>query len=155
MFFLSVTNSMEQGSSREADSQSLSQESNFITVFTRARHWTVSRDRWIQSTSSHPISLRSIQILSFHLLPGSSEWSLPLRFSNKNTVRISHISHACYMSCPYSTTLFVILTIFCEVYKLWSSSLCSLLQSRAVSSHLGPNILNNLFSNTPNLCSCQ
>jgi hypothetical protein len=40
--------------------------------------------------------------------------------------------------------------IFGEAYKLWSSSLCSLLQSHATSSHLGQNILNTLFSNTPN-----
>jgi hypothetical protein len=33
------------------------------------------------------------------------------------------------------------LIIFSEAYKLWSSSLCSLLQLPAISSHLGPNIL--------------
>jgi hypothetical protein len=32
--------------------------------------------------------------------PRSSEWSLPFRFSNQDTVRISRLSHACYM--PYS-----------------------------------------------------
>jgi hypothetical protein len=38
--------------------------------------------------------------------------------------------------------------------KLWSSSLCSLLQSPAPSSLLGPNILpSTLFSDTLNLCS--
>jgi hypothetical protein len=29
-------------------------------VFTTARHWSLSWSRWIQSTNSHPISLRSI-----------------------------------------------------------------------------------------------
>jgi len=38
-----------------------------ITVFTRARQWSVSWARWIQSTSSHPASLRSIPILPSHL----------------------------------------------------------------------------------------
>jgi hypothetical protein len=31
----------------------------FIAVFTRARHWSLSWARWIQSTPSHPISLLS------------------------------------------------------------------------------------------------
>jgi hypothetical protein len=29
----------------------------FITMFTRARHWSLSWARWIQSTPPHPISL--------------------------------------------------------------------------------------------------
>jgi hypothetical protein len=41
------------------------------------------------------------------------------------------------------------LIIFCEAYKLWSSSLCSVLQRPATSSLLGPNILlSTLFSVT-------
>jgi hypothetical protein len=36
----------------------------FITVFTRARLSLLSRVRWIQSTNSHPIFLRSTIILS-------------------------------------------------------------------------------------------
>jgi hypothetical protein len=35
-----------------------------ITMFTRARHWSLSWTRCIQSTTSHPTSLRSILILS-------------------------------------------------------------------------------------------
>jgi hypothetical protein len=38
----------------------------FITVFTRALHWSLSWARSIQSIPSHPISLRSILILSTH-----------------------------------------------------------------------------------------
>jgi hypothetical protein len=34
----------------------------FITVFTRARHWSISWARWIQSSPSHAVSLRSILI---------------------------------------------------------------------------------------------
>jgi hypothetical protein len=42
----------------------------FITVFTKARHWTLSWARWIQFAPSIPISLRSILMLSSHLRPG-------------------------------------------------------------------------------------
>jgi hypothetical protein len=44
----------------------------FITVFTTAHHWFLSWARWIHSTPSHPISLRPILILSYHL-----RWGLP------------------------------------------------------------------------------
>jgi hypothetical protein len=48
----------------------------------------------------------------------------------------------------------IALIMFCEVYKLWSSSLCSLLQTPAPSSLLGPNfLLCTLFLDTHNLCS--
>jgi hypothetical protein len=40
---------------------------SFITVFTRALHWSLSWARWLQSIPSHLISLRSKLILSTHL----------------------------------------------------------------------------------------
>jgi hypothetical protein len=39
----------------------------FITVFINARHWRVFWAIWIHSKTLHPISLRSILILSSHL----------------------------------------------------------------------------------------
>jgi hypothetical protein len=44
---------------------------SFITVFTGDRYWSLSWARWIQCTTSYPISLRSILILSSHLRHGS------------------------------------------------------------------------------------
>jgi hypothetical protein len=44
----------------------------FITVLTRACHWSISWARCIQSTPSHPISPRSLIIFFCHLRPGLS-----------------------------------------------------------------------------------
>jgi hypothetical protein len=41
-----------------------------ITVFTKARHWTLSRASRIQFAPSMPISLRSILMLPSHLRLG-------------------------------------------------------------------------------------
>jgi len=41
----------------------------FITVFTRAHHWSLLWARWIQSTLSHTISLKSILGLPSALFP--------------------------------------------------------------------------------------
>jgi hypothetical protein len=79
-------NSMQQ-----SFSLSLSWSTNsppFITMFTRAHHWSLSWATCIQSTPSYPISQISILILSCHLHIDlvSGEWSLPSRFSNQNVV---------------------------------------------------------------------
>jgi hypothetical protein len=51
--------------------------------------------RWIQVTSSHPISLRSVSII--FCLWRSSKLSVPSRLSNKKFVWIFHLSSTCYM----------------------------------------------------------
>jgi hypothetical protein len=57
------------------------------------------------------------------------------------------------MSCPSILLDLIILIIFGEKCKFWSFSLCSFLQSHVTSSLFGPNVLNNLFSNTLSLYS--
>jgi hypothetical protein len=74
----------------------------FITAFTRAYHWSQSWVRWIQSTISHPISLRTILLSSYHFLPNDSS----LQVYQKSIVCISHISHAYYMPRPPHPPLF-------------------------------------------------
>jgi len=60
-------------------------------VFTRARHWSLSRVRWNQFTPSHYIFLRYILILSSCLRLGLSHSLLSLGFPTKMlyTIRIS------------------------------------------------------------------
>jgi hypothetical protein len=49
----------------------------FITVFTKARHWTLSWASWIQFAPSIPISLRSNLMLSSHPCLGLPNGLLP------------------------------------------------------------------------------
>jgi hypothetical protein len=77
-----LTNYVEQSPSSEANSRPESQELldfytilRFITVYTTARHWTLTWDRSVQSTTYNPISVRSILILSSHLRLGLPEVS--------------------------------------------------------------------------------
>jgi len=65
-----------------------------ITVFTRFRHWFLFWATWIQFTSLHPISLRSILIISSHLflvLPSDL-----FRFSDGSFAFISHFFYGSY-----------------------------------------------------------
>jgi len=104
----------------------------FITVFTSAHHWSLSWARWIQSTTSHAISVRSIQIPSSHLCPDLLSGFFPLGFLTK-------ILGASHLPCPMHATHpalnipldLINLIIFSDVYKLWSSSSCCCLQPPA------------------------
>jgi hypothetical protein len=98
---------VEQSPSWKANNHSVSQEvprllwnQMFITVFTTARHWPLSWARCIQFTTSHPISLHSILILSSSLRLGLPSGLLPSGFYIKNNVFVSNISRACYMFHP-------------------------------------------------------
>jgi hypothetical protein len=56
---------------------------NFIAVFTRALRWSSSRTNWIHSIPTHPISLRSILILSCHLRLGPPSGLFPSGFATE------------------------------------------------------------------------
>jgi len=80
--------------------------------------------------------------------PGSSKWSLSLKFPHQSPLYISHLPIC--TTCPTHLILldFITRTILDEQYRSLSSSLCSFLHYFVTSSLLGPSILlHTLFSN--------
>ena len=72
----------------------------FIIVFKRARHLHLSRATWIQTTSSQPISLRSIIILHSH--PSLCRQSGPPLSAFPTTPKpcMDLLPHTCHMPRP-------------------------------------------------------
>jgi hypothetical protein len=68
----------------------------FITMLTRTRHWSLFWARCIQSTNSHPFSLKSVLILSSYLHLGLSSGPLPSGFPTK----ILYSSPSCMLYDP-------------------------------------------------------
>jgi len=60
-------------------------------------------------------------------MPRSCTWSLPFRFSDKNFVCISHLSHACYISHSFHPPWFGHPNNVWKGYTVRSLSLCSFL----------------------------
>jgi hypothetical protein len=73
--------------------------------------------------------LRSILILSFNLHLGLRIGPFCTGCPNKILHCISNLPQACYMSAHLILFDLIILIIFCREYRLWRSSVCSLLQS--------------------------
>ena len=80
-------------------------------------------------------------------MPGSSKWSVSLRFPDQNPVYTFPFPHMCYMPRPIILIDVLTHTILGEKYRSLSCSLCSFLHSPRTSSLLGPNI-----SSTPSAC---
>ena len=127
----------------------------FITALTSVCHLSLSWASPIQSIYPHPTSRRSILILSTHLCLGLPSGLLPSGFPSKTLY--TPLSLPIRATCPAHLILldFITRTILGEEYKSFSSSLCSLLHYPLISSLLGPNILNTMFSNTLNFLSSR
>jgi len=123
----------------------------FITAFKYTRHLSLSWARSIQL--KHPSHFLMIPFnITLSSRPGSSKWSLSLRFPHRNPVNTSPLSHTCYMPAHLVFLDMIIQIIFGEQYRSLNSSLCSHLHSPLTSSLLGPNILlSSPFSNTLSL----
>ena len=76
----------------------------FITAFTSARHLSISWATSIQSIPSHPITWRSILILSFHLNLGLPSGLFAFGFPTE-TLYTPVVSLICYMSRPSHSSL--------------------------------------------------
>jgi hypothetical protein len=115
-------------------------------MLTMAYHQFLSWTRCIQSTPSHPMSLRPILILSSYLCLGLLCGLFPSGFPT--TILYAFLSsHACYIHHPSHP-------LFDHPNNIWWSVqvMKLLIMQSSLASLLGPNIpLRTLFSNTFNL----
>ena len=93
-------------------------------------------------------SLKINLIISLPSTPGSSKWSLSLKFPHQNPVYTSPLYHTCHMPHPSHSR-------FDRPHNIWSGvQIINLLHSPVTPSLLGPNIpLNTLFSSPLSLRS--
>jgi len=89
----------------------------FITLFATASHWFLPWARCIQSTTSHPVSVRSILILSCYLRLGFPIGLSPSSYLTK--ILYAFLISSMRATCPAHILLDLItLIIFAESYKL-------------------------------------
>jgi hypothetical protein len=99
---------------------------NFPIPYTWTCNWSLSWARLIKPVPPRPISLMSILILSSHLHLDLPSCLFPYGFPNKTLH--SFFSHQMYHISSHLILLnLIILIIFAEKYKSWSSRVCSVL----------------------------
>jgi hypothetical protein len=126
---------------------------SFVTVSTRARHWSIFWPRWSQSTPFRhtPISVRSILLISLHLdLPSSL-------FLERFPTKILHefLMYSVRATCPTHSIILhlTILIIFGEEYRSLNTTVPIFRHPSDISCLLVSDILiSTLFSNIPSIC---
>jgi hypothetical protein len=153
---INISNFMENISSWEGNSclsnQKISHHLKNLNVQFLAHksphHWTLSWARRVQSTSSHPVSISSILLLSLHLCI-VSQVSLPFKFTNYKVVYIYQQPHACYIPFPFHPPSDVHLNNIWWRVQIMELFIMQCFQFPIISSLLGPSILlSTLFSET-------
>ena len=149
-----LTDYMEESSSWEADCSSASKEIH-RNVWNPNVHYRVynSLPPVPILSQSNPVrvptpSLRSILVLSSHLLLGLPSGLLPSVFPHQNHVYTSPLHDSCYMPRLSHSSR------FCRPKNIWWAvqTICSIIYPPVISSLVGPNIfLSTLFSNTLSL----
>jgi hypothetical protein len=119
----------------------------FITVFTRAFHWSLSWARSIQSIPSHPISLRSLKLFIQGICPGPR---LLTNFHNKIIFYGEELlaSHATpkLEDHPLSSVRNCLFNIFAATLHIWRASPPSATWGRAMPWWQGTHLWLMLFN---------
>jgi hypothetical protein len=119
----------------------------FVTMFTRALHWSLAWARSIQSIPPHPIYLRSILVLCAHL-------HLDLLSGFSTNVQYTFLFSPILVTCPAHLMLLdlIILIILGKEYKLWIPSLCSFSNLPSLHPSSFKIFSSAPFSQTPSVC---
>jgi hypothetical protein len=139
---LHTNNFTEQSPFSEANSHSASREISRLSRNPKVHYRFHNSPLWSLSWT-HPISIKIHFNIHFSSTPLSSAWFLPFRFSDQKYCM--HFSCRPCVLCARPSHLLDLITliIFWGTYKLWSSTLCSLLQYFTTSMNTSQGCLQN------------
>jgi hypothetical protein len=106
----------------------------FITLYTRARRWSLPSIRWIQRTDSHPVASICFLILSRNILLDLLSDLYPSRFPAKTS--LPYVLYAMPISFPL--ILFFDLSQISESKTFWALGYMPLFHNYMSASKAGP-----------------